>query len=99
MMKEKLLRSVFATLLVVLVSCAGGPQITPCILSPESHLAECAPPGNGDVFEKQISEMSNYVCFSPDDIQALLEWAKRHSQKLSKKQVDFIIYQAQGNLQ
>jgi hypothetical protein len=60
------------------LGCAGGPKVTPCVLSPSQGVAYCAPASGGDVVDKPISEMSNYICHSPDDYQAIIEWIKRH---------------------
>ena len=73
--------------------CNNVPQITPCILSPFVGLAYCAPGAGGAVYDKKISEMDKFTCFSPDDTQKLFEYFKRQKAKPTaetKQQMNFI---------
>ena len=72
------------TFLVVSSSCATAkPPITPCVFDSEGHKSHCAPHkslGKPD-FELPDAAMDNFTCFSPDDLEALVEWIHRQTNK------------------
>jgi hypothetical protein len=72
----------FKTLLLVcsialpLYGCKQGPKLTICIADGENDVLQCRKP-NGEVFALTMVGANNYVCMSPSDTEALLNYCKR----------------------
>jgi hypothetical protein len=59
-------------------SCSTAPQVSPCVLDPAKGVGYCTSVKDGHTYRTQISDMTGYTAFTPDDTQTLTEWIKRH---------------------
>ena len=80
-MQRVLLLSLFVTLSL---SCAGGgPVVSPCIFKAgESPRGVCVDGYTDQVSFKELPELNNFVCFSPDDTAKILRALKRASPRV-----------------
>jgi len=69
---------------VFLSSCISGPKVTPCVIDAVTKSGYCAPPDTNEVVVIPVGLMDSYTCYSPDDMQRLLEWIKRQQKRLGK---------------
>lgn len=52
-------------------ACRSGPQVTVCVLNSAATSLECSAP-DGREYTLPLAEADNYVCFTPRDIQKIL---------------------------
>ena len=77
-MKEKrwLKISLICFLALSLSSCISAPKVQTCVMDPEAGVMWCAF-SNQEAISIPIASTGNYVCYSPDDYQKILEYIKR----------------------
>lgn len=60
----------------IMASCLEGPKLSICVLDGKNQTLQCRKP-NGDVFVLTTMGADNFMCLSPDDTEALLNYCKR----------------------
>jgi hypothetical protein len=76
-MKRKLLSAVFLTALTLSGCGTKIPPTTPCLIDGDATVAYCAPPDSNEVETKTISQIDKYVCLSPRDLEAVMNYIRR----------------------
>jgi hypothetical protein len=61
---------------LLFAGCNEGPKLTVCIMDGENEVLQCRDP-KGKVFALTPKGSNNYVCMSPSDTEALLNYCKR----------------------
>ena len=63
----------------LLVGCST-PPVTVCIVDNANQALQCTKP-NGEAFTLPLPQADNYVCMSPEDTEALLNYIKARCPK------------------
>ena len=75
----KIRLQLFSVLLVLpffLLGCKEGPKVSVCIVDADNEVLQCRDP-KGKIFALTMNGANNYVCMSPNDTEALLNYCKR----------------------
>ena len=76
-----MLRKGFAILCLGFSGCNSFPKVSPCVFSVSAMGCYYSVEGENDARFRPVTDMDQNVCHSADEYQAIVEWAKRQSQK------------------
>lgn len=61
---------------ILISSCSGGPGVFVCVQDVANKTLECAHSETNDKITLPYEKSDNYVCVSPDDFKAIIDWSK-----------------------